>query len=135
MDERVLQFVRDVAYTMVGLDVALFYQANPSTFDTPSGIALRTHRGVNEIRPALERLAEHGILEVHERAEGRYICYALVRNTTVWTTLCRVSEAYHGNPEARKQILMILVQQQRDAKKAQQQAEQSASAGSEQDNA
>ena len=135
MDERVLQFVRDTAHTMVGLDVALFYQANPSTFDTPTGIALRTHRGVDEIKPALERLAKHGVLEVHERAEGRYTCYALVRDQGIWTTLCRVSDAYHGNPEVRKQILMILVQQQRSARKAKQDAEQPKNAGSEKNNA
>lgn len=135
MDERVLKFVRDVAHTMVGLDVALFYQANPSTFDTPAGIALRTHRGVNEIKPALERLAHHGFLEVHVRAEGRYSCYALVRDPAVWTTLCRVSDAYHGNPADRKQILMILVQQQRDARRAQLASDEATSAGSEQENA
>ncbi len=118
MDERVREFVRDVAKTMVGLDVALFYQSNPSTFDTSSGIALRTHRGVGEIKPALERLASAGVLEVHVRADGRYSCYALARDTDVWNLLCMVSEAYHEKPDIRKKILMMLVEQQKREREA-----------------
>ena len=63
MDQRVTTFVQDIAQTLVGLDVALFYQANPRTFDTAAGIALRTHRSVEMVEPALERLAECEILE------------------------------------------------------------------------
>ena len=114
MDDRVRKFIREVARTMVGLDVALFYQANPSTFDTCSGIALRTHRVMDEIRPALERLAEHRLLEVHVRADGKYTCYALAREPWVWNLLCLVSDAYHDDPEARKEILMMLVRQQQE---------------------
>ena len=114
MDDRVRKFIRDVARTMVGLDVALFYQANPSTFDTCSGIALRTHRGIDEIRPALERLADHKLLEVHVRADGKYTCYALAREPWVWNLLCLVSDAYHDDPEARREIRMMLVRQQQE---------------------
>lgn len=108
MDDRVRHFVETVAQTIVGLDVALFYQANPSTFDTAAGLALRTHRGVSDVKPALERLADHGILERHPRGEGKYVCYALARSAAAWDLLCRVSEAFHDDAQARKEIVKML---------------------------
>jgi hypothetical protein len=118
MDDRVRDFVQRVAQTVVGLDVALFYQANPSTFDTPLGIALRTHRDVKEVLPALERLADHGVLERYVRGEGRFVCYALAKDADVWALLCSLSEAYLDSPADRKEIIRMLVklqQQQRQA--------------------
>lgn len=109
MDDRVREFVETTAQTIVGLDVALFYQANPNTFDTPAGIALRTHRDRSEVESALERLAERGVLERHSRGEGKYTCYSLVRNPDVWNLLCLMSEAYLDNPESRKEIVWMLV--------------------------
>lgn len=110
MDERVREFIERTALDLVGLDVALFYQANPHTFDTASGIALRTRRAVDEIEAALNRLSEHGFLEVFSRDDGRYRVYALSSAPQAWNTLCRVSEAYHDDPKARKEIILMLIQ-------------------------
>lgn len=110
MDERVREFIETTALDLVGLDVALFYQANPRAFDTASGIALRTHRAVEEVEPALDRMSEQGFLEVLSRGDGRYRVYALATAPEVWRTLCRVSEAYHDDPDARKEIILMLVQ-------------------------
>ena len=112
MNDRVREFVEGVAQTIIGLDIALFYQANPTAFDTPTGIALRTHRSVAEVQPVLERLAGHGILETHSRGDGRYMCYALAKTHEVWDLLCLLSEAYLDNPEDRKEIVRILVRGQ-----------------------
>ena len=109
MDERVTDFVEHAAQTLVGLDVALFYQANPRTFDTAAGVALRTHRSVEAVEPALQRLAECGILEVFSRGDGRFRCYALRTASEVWNVLCLVSEAYHDDPQSRKEIVRLLV--------------------------
>lgn len=109
MDDRVREFVQGIAHNIADLDVALFYQANPTTFDTATGIALRTHRSVTEVEPILARLARHGILEEHVRGEGRYVCYALSRARAVWELLCLLSEAYHDDPEARKEIVRIII--------------------------
>ncbi len=109
MDGRVQEFVRSGAQTIVGLDVALFYQSNPSTFDTPLGIALRTHRSEDEVEPALERLAGYGVLERHGRGDGKYVCYALTRDAETWNLLCLVSEAYLDDPGTRKEMIRLLV--------------------------
>ncbi|MGC9318148.1 MAG: hypothetical protein ACP5KN_08945 [Armatimonadota bacterium] len=110
MDERVRDFIEEVAQDLVGLDVALFYQANPRAFDTAAGIALRTHRSVDEVEPALVRLAEQGYLEALSRGDGRYQVFALSPAAEVWRMLCRVSEAYHEDPDARREIILMLVQ-------------------------
>ena len=112
MDPRVAEFVEKVAQTIVGLDVALFYQANPRTFDTPAGLALRTHRDVDEVTVVLERMAEHGYLEAFTRGEGRYTCYALPKDQKVWNLLCRLSEAYLDRSETRKEIIKIIIRRQ-----------------------
>ncbi len=110
MDDRVRQFIEEIAQDLVGLDVALFYQANPRAFDTASGIALRTHRSLKDVEPALQRMSERGYLEVLSRGDGRYQVFALSPAPEVWRTLCHVSEAYHEDPEARKEIILMLVQ-------------------------
>jgi len=110
MDDRVRSFIEETAQDLVGLDVALFYQANPRAFDTASGIALRPHRAVDEVEPALSRMSENGFLEVLSRGDGRYRVYALSPAPEVWRTLCRVSEAYHEDPDARREIILMLVQ-------------------------
>jgi len=109
MDKRVRVFIQDMGQTLVGLDVALFYQANPRTFDSAAGIALRTHRSVEAVEPALARLAECGILETFSRGDGRFQCYALSTDLDVWRLLCLVSEAYHDDPQSRKEIVRLLM--------------------------
>ena len=118
MDDRVRQFIESSAQTIVGLDVALFYQSNPNTFDTADGVALRTHRSVDEIRPAVERLAEAGVLERYERGDGRYTCYGLSSDLEVWHLLCLLSEAYIDDPETRKEIVRMLVRKQQESRTA-----------------
>ncbi len=116
MDARIRDFVADIAQTLVGIDVALFYQANPRAFDTPAGIALRTHRNVDEVNDALERMAAGGYLEAFPRGEGRYTCYALPKSAHIWNTLCLLSEAYIDQPESRKEIIRLIMELRAAAK-------------------
>jgi len=112
MDPRVYDYIEQVAQSVVGLDVALFYQANPGTFDTAAGVALRTHRDVGEVEAVLARMTEHGFLESFQRGDGRYICYALAKDPHVWNLLCLLSEAFLDRPESRKEIVRILMRRQ-----------------------
>lgn len=114
MDQRLIDFVENVAQSIVGLDVALFFQANPRTFDTPAGLALRTHRDVEDITVVLERMARAGFLEAFSRGEGRYTCYALPKDVKVWNLLCLLSEAYLDRSEERKEIVRILIRRQHE---------------------
>jgi hypothetical protein len=114
MDERVIEFVQQVAQTIVGLDVALFFQANPRTFDTAAGLALRTHRDVDEVALVLDRMARHGFLEAFSRGDGRYTCYALPKDIKVWNLLCLLSEAYLDHSDSRKQIVKIIIKRQHE---------------------
>ncbi len=110
MEQIVKDFVRDIAQDLAGLEVALYFQANPSAFDTPAGIALRTHRPVEQVEPALERLGEKGLLEVQDRGDGRYRCYTLNATRESWGLLCMVSEAFHDNPNSRQVIVKMLIE-------------------------
>lgn len=125
LDDRVREFIAEIAQDLVGLDVALFYQANPRAFDTAAGIALRTHRSVDEVEPALERMSAGGYLETVSRSDGRYQVFALSPSPDVWRILCRVSEAYHEDPQSRKEIILMLVQ-----RRLQQRADDQAAGGS-----
>ncbi len=111
MDERVVQFIREVAQTIVGLDLALYLQAHPKTSDTAAGLALRLRRPVEQIEPSVKRLAESGILRQLTASDGSYHCYALDRSPEVWHLLCLISEAYLDNHETRKQIVKMLIRQ------------------------
>ncbi|MGD9518702.1 MAG: hypothetical protein AB7W28_04235 [Armatimonadota bacterium] len=109
MQEKIRWLVEEVAQNIVGLDVALFFQAHPNVFDSAAGIAMRMGRQPEEVGEALERLASHGILEVYELGAGRYRCYALKRVEEVWNLLCRLSEMYLDDPPARREIIRMLV--------------------------
>ena len=111
MNQAVRHFIENTAQDLTGLEVALFYQANPRAFDTAAGIALRTHRAVAEVEPALERLSAGGILEVFDRGDGRYHCFALSPTREIWNLLCMVSEAYHEDPDSRRDIVKLLIKQ------------------------
>lgn len=112
MDPKLVTFIEDVVQTVVGLDVVLFYQANPRTFDTACGVALRTHRSIEEVEEVLERLAAAGVLEAFSRGEGRYTCYALPKDPAAWNLLCRLSEAFLDRSDSRKEIIKIIVKRQ-----------------------
>jgi len=109
MQDKIRWLVTDVAQNIVGLDVALFFQAHPNVFDTAAGIAMRMGRRPEEVGEALDRLAEAGILEVFDLGAGRYRCYALRRVDEVWSLLCRLSELYLDDPGARREIIRMLI--------------------------
>jgi hypothetical protein len=112
MDPKLVTFVEEVLQTVVGLDVALFYQANPRTFDTPAGVALRTHRGIEEVAQVLDRMAAASVLEAFSRGEGRYTCFALPKEPWAWTLLCKLSEAFLDRSDSRKEIIKLIVKRQ-----------------------
>ncbi len=109
MDERVAQFIGDVAQTMVGLGVALYLQSNPNTFDTAAGFAVRLRYPVEDVETVINRFAEHDIVRKVSSRDGAYYCYSLNRTAEVWNLLCLVSEAYIDDPETRIQIARMLV--------------------------
>ncbi len=109
MDPRVETFVNEHAGNLVGLDIALFFQANPQTFDTAAGIARRTHRNVEEVRAALDRLVDAGLLGVFGGSQGRSTCFSLLKNSQNWNLLCLLSEAYIDDLEQRKEIVRLIM--------------------------
>lgn len=109
LTDRIRWFVEDIAQNIVGLDVALFFQANPNVFDSVPGLARRVGRGAEEISEALERLAGAEVLEVFELGAGRYRCYALKHSEEAWGLLCHLSELYLDDPAARRQIIQMLI--------------------------
>ncbi|KIL40985.1 hypothetical protein SD70_10210 [Gordoniibacillus kamchatkensis] len=48
---------------LLRLECSLFFQQNPYTLETEEGVALRLGRISKELRPALEYLVGHGILD------------------------------------------------------------------------
>ncbi len=110
--------IDEVIQDIVGLDVALFFQAHPNVFDTATGIAMRMGRTTEEVEEPLERLADAGILERYDLGAGRYRCYTLRRTDDVWAMLCRLSELYLDNPTARREIIRMLIDRRRRVREA-----------------
>jgi len=108
MDSQVRDFILKAAPDLAGLDVALYFHAHPATFDSPAGLALRLHRGVDDVARALDRLHEYGLLEVLRARDGRYRCYALKNEPGMWETLCQVSNSYLDDADSRKEIVRML---------------------------
>ena len=111
MDARVTDFVAEVAHDVVGLEVALFFQANPAVFDSSASLALHLRLSLQQVQPALDRLAAAGVLHVFLRGNRLYRCYTLAREAHVWHLLCLISKAYLDQPEVRKEIVRLLIHQ------------------------
>ena len=111
MDKRVAEFIRETAQTLVGVDLALYLQANPKTFDTAAGLALRLRHPVAAIQPVVERLTKCGILRRVRATDGHHECYFLNSAPHIWNLLCLLTECYIDNPETRKQIIRLLMEQ------------------------
>jgi hypothetical protein len=62
---------------LLRLECSLFFQQNPYTLETEDGVALRLGRITNELRPALEYLVRHGILD--KIGEGETAIYRYLR--------------------------------------------------------
>ncbi|MBC7287786.1 MAG: hypothetical protein H5T86_07030 [Armatimonadetes bacterium] len=113
MRQQLKTFIDEVIQDIVGLDVALFFQAHPGVFDTATGIAMKMGRTAEEVAGPLERLADAGILERYDLGAGRHRCYTLKRTDEVWSALCRLSELYLDNPSARREIIRMLIERRR----------------------
>jgi hypothetical protein len=107
--DRIRWFIEEVAQNIVGLDLALFFQANPNVFDSVPGLARRVGRTPDELYAPLERLTCAGVLEVFELGAGRYQCYALKHCENAWALLCHLSEMYLDDPQARREIIQMLI--------------------------
>ena len=111
MDARIQDFISRIAHDLVGLDLALFFQADPGTFDTAAGLSLHLHHRAEEIQHALDRLVAAGLLESTTRGEPAYQVYGLPGDPAVWNLLCDVAGAYLDSPDGRKEIVRMLVRQ------------------------
>jgi len=113
MDKRVAEFVEDVAQTIVGLNVALYLQGNPRTFDTAAGLALRLRCPVEAVEAVVQRFAGYGLMRKVTSHDGSYTCYSLNHTPAMWNLLCMISESFIDNPETRKEIVRMLVSRSR----------------------
>lgn len=111
VEAQVCQFIDQVANSLVRLEVLLFFVQNPSTTESPEGIAWRTYREVEQIREAMEHLAQRGVLETVELPGGTYRLYALTENPKTLDTISRLADYYYNDAERRIEIVRRLVTQ------------------------
>lgn len=60
---------------VIRLECALFFQQNPHTIETEEGVAIRIGRMIQDLRPALEYLVGHGILDKFGEGESAIYRY------------------------------------------------------------
>lgn len=116
MSERLRWLIQEVAKNIVGLDLALFFQANPTVVDTAPAIGCRAGRRPDEVEEALDRLTAAGILKVTVLGAGRYRIYSLNATPQMWDLLCELSEAYIDDQNKRQEIIRLLLRPSISAK-------------------
>lgn len=102
-------FAARVAVSMVSLDVALYFQSNPTTVDTPAGLSDRVYGSAHDIGEALSHLVEVGLLTQAILGAGAYPVYALTEDPAHCRLLGCLSDAYHKDPVARTEIIRGVV--------------------------
>lgn len=105
LDEELRQFARRIADRNMCLVVALYFQANPDASDTPEGLARRIGADLYQVEEALSHLSRVNVLTCATLGAGAYAVYSLTKDPEVKRLLTRLSEAYHGNPQARTEIV------------------------------
>lgn len=113
--QRVEWLVRDVIRDLVGLEVVLFFQANPGLYDTREGISQRLGYRYTDVAGPLERLAAAGILERFEGGERRGPYYGLKGRPEVWELISELSRLYLEDAQARQDIISILIRELEEA--------------------
>ena len=105
----VRRFAAKIIDSIVSLDIALFFQGNPSTVDTPSALSSRIYGASHDIDQALNHLVEVGVLTHTTLGAGAYALYSLTEDTDVRRLLDRLSDAFHRNPQARTEVVRGVV--------------------------
>jgi hypothetical protein len=107
MDRSITEFVEHFLDSPTKLDIALFYEANRSAMDTPTGIALRISRPIGESARALGELARRGLLRARDLRGGKFVVYSLSEDASVRDALQAVRQAYAHSEDDRQAILKL----------------------------
>jgi len=94
---------------LVKLELALYFQQNPSFVDRIEGVARRVGRDQRVVELALRALAECGLLERFELGSGKYVLYSYTRDPDLRVLMDCLSSAYHENPTERVEIVKRLM--------------------------
>jgi len=105
LDKELRQFARRIADRIMCLVVALYFQANPDTADTPAGIARRIGADLHQVEEAVVHLCHAEVLTCTTLGAGAYPVYSLTQDPEINRLLTRLSEAYHTNPQTRTEIV------------------------------
>lgn len=65
--QRITQFVYDRLNTLTKWEIGRFFNENPYALETADTLMAATHRSADDITPALEQLADCGVLLREER--------------------------------------------------------------------
>jgi len=114
VEKRVREFLTNVANSLVKLEIVLFFTRNPSTIDSCEGIAQRLYRDVTQVAPALNELAEKGVLDCFELGSGSYLLFSLKEDPEVRGLCEDLSSYYHNDAVVRVEIIRTIMSHSHD---------------------
>ena len=72
--------------------IVKFFHENPGSIDTERGVAIWTSQDIKKVRPALHKLASHGVLIAHKASST--IAYSYTRNKSKALMIARILAQY-----------------------------------------
>lgn len=94
---------------ITGLKLLLLFGQDPMTCDTPLGFARRLAQPPGDVTAALNSLRASGVLEASQHAaDADRVSYWLSEDSTLFSALGRVMEAYGGGPDERRGLLRAI---------------------------
>ena len=109
MRDELQQLISTRIDDLVKLELALYFQQNPSFVDRAEGVARRVGRDPRTVEDALRALAEGGLLERFELGSGKYVLYSYTRDPDMRALMDGLSSAYHDDPTERVRIVKRLM--------------------------
>lgn len=94
---------------LTGLNLLLLFGHEPMTCDTELGFARRLDRPPDDVRVALDSLRASGVLEASQHpTDADRVSYWLSEDSTLFSALGRLIEAYGAGPDERRGLLRAL---------------------------
>lgn len=109
MDQAVRQFLERVINSRVKLDLVLHFHRNRYTLDYAGGVAQKVGRALDEVRRALDELAEAGVVVRHTSKlhSDRPPIYAYTRDQRTQALVAKLAE-YCSSEAGRREVEEII---------------------------
>jgi len=109
MDSELELLLGSAIDSLLKLELLLYLHSRPGPVQQPEAVATQLRRTEPEVTPALEGLAEAGLIDRFAFGTGRHVVYGPAEDEHVQNLIALINERYNGEPAARADLVRRVV--------------------------